>query len=143
MKNRMLERFSGDLKRLVSHELQDEDLLKAMILKVAGRARVDSDIDSGRAVEAILPREAVGLEELRENPEELREGALTKFVLGLTGQMLRDGITFSGADDGKSGIRFYMKDSDITLDLTDESVTAVLLQHLQPRFRAILEGIVK
>ena len=36
-----------------------------------------------------------------------------------------------------------MKDEDIVLDLTDEAVAGLLLLHLQPRFRAILEGIVK
>jgi len=32
---------------------------------------------------------------------------------------------------------------NITIDLTDEAIAALLLQHLQPRFRAVLEGIVK
>jgi len=36
-----------------------------------------------------------------------------------------------------------MVDKDISLDLTDEAIAALLLEHLQPRFRAILEGIVK
>ena len=30
-----------------------------------------------------------------------------------------------------------------TIHLTDEAIAALLLEHLQPRFRAILEGIVK
>ena len=143
MKNRMLDRFSNDVKRLVSHQLQDENVLKQMIIEVAGRVRADSHIDAEDAVETILPREVVGLEELRSRPEELREGTMTKLVLGLTGEMLRDGMTFSASDDEKVGIRFYMKGKDIALDMTDEAVAALLLQHLQPRFRAILEGIIK
>ena len=36
-----------------------------------------------------------------------------------------------------------MVKGNIKIDLTDEAIAALLLQHLQPRFRAVLEGIVK
>jgi V/A-type H+-transporting ATPase subunit E len=31
----------------------------------------------------------------------------------------------------------------VVLDLSDQAVAAALLEHLQPRFRALLEGVVK
>ena len=57
--------------------------------------------------------------------------------------MLREGVSFSASEDVQAGIRVQVKDKDIILDLTEEAVAGLLLQHLQPRFRAILEGIVK
>jgi V/A-type H+-transporting ATPase subunit E len=36
-----------------------------------------------------------------------------------------------------------VSERDVTLDLSDRAVAALLLQHLQPRFRAILEGVVR
>jgi len=143
MKMALMERFSSDLKRLVSHQMQDPEVLKQMILEVAGRTRADGEVSDADELEVILPEEVVGLEELRVNPEELRKGRLTKFVLGLTGEMLREGVAFSGSQDIAAGIQIQLKDKDITLDLTEKAVAALLLQHLQPRFRAILEGIVK
>jgi len=143
MKMALMERFSSDLKRLVSHQMQDPEVLKQMILEVAGRTRADGEVGDADELEVILPVEVVGLEELRVNPEELRKGRLTKFVLGLTGEMLREGVAFSGSQDIAAGIQIQLKDKDITLDLTEKAVAALLLQHLQPRFRAILEGIVK
>jgi V/A-type H+-transporting ATPase subunit E len=143
MKMALMERFSSDLKRLVSHQMQDPEVLKQMILEVAGRTRADGEVGDADELEVILPEEVVGLEELRVNPEELRKGRLTKFVLGLTGEMLREGVAFSGSQDIAAGIQIQLKDKDITLDLTEKAVAALLLQHLQPRFRAILEGIVK
>lgn len=143
MKTALMERFSSDLKRLVSHQMQDPEVLKQMILEVAGRARADGEVGDADELEVLLPEEVVGLEELRVNPEELRKGRLTKFVLGLTGEMLRQGVAFSGSQDIAAGIQIQLKDKDITLDLTEKAVAALLLQHLQPRFRAILEGIVK
>jgi V/A-type H+/Na+-transporting ATPase subunit E len=100
-------------------------------------------VGTGEPVQALLPRALVGLEDLRRNPLELREGSLSHFVLSLAGNVLAEGVTFGVADDDAPGIRLYLKDKDVTIDLTDEKVASLLLEHLQPRFRAILEGTVK
>ncbi len=143
MKATLMERFSGDVKRLISHQLKDQEMLKQMILELAGRARESAELSESEPLEIMLPEEAIGLEELRGNPEELQKGPLTKFVFGLTGEMLREGVSFSASEDVQAGIRVQVKEKDIILDLTEEAVAGLLLQHLQPRFRAILEGIVK
>lgn len=143
MKSQLAHQFSADVERLVSHQLQDPEVLKRMILEVAGRTRDSAEIAEGDSLEVILPETVVGLQELRQHPEELREGTLTKFVFGLTGEMLRNGVTFTGSDDFASGLRVHVTEKEVTLDLTDAAVASLLLQHLQPRFRAILEGIVK
>ena len=143
MKSRLMQRFGSDVRRLTSEELSKEDTLKLMILELVGRARKDAGIDKAANVEVLLPEKAAGLEELRENPAELQKGRATKFVLGLSDRELREGVTFSASDDVKTGVRVRMVEGDITIDLTDEAVAALLLRHLQPRFRAVLEGIVK
>ena len=143
LKVELSERFSAEVRRLIAVAMDQEAFLKQLILEVAGRAREEAGVDAGEAVQALLPRALVGLEELRRNPLELREGSLSHFVLSLAGNVLAEGVTFGVADDDARGIRLYLKDKDITIDLTDEKVAALLLQHLQPRFRAILEGTVK
>jgi V/A-type H+-transporting ATPase subunit E len=143
MKARLMQRFSADVKRLVSQSLQDEEFLQRIILEVAGRARERIEAAGAEDLEIILPDKVVGLEELRKKPEELQKGRLTQFVLGLSGETLREGVTFAASDELESGVRIRMVKDDITLDLTDEAIAGLLLQHLQPRFRAILEGIVK
>jgi V/A-type H+-transporting ATPase subunit E len=143
MKSHLMQQFSSDVKRLVSRNLQDEALLRQMILEVAGRARDSVDAADAAHLDIVLPEEVVGLNELRNNPDELRRGKLTHFVLGLSDEILRKGVTFAASDEHESGIRIHMVDQDVSLDLTDEAIAALLLEHLQPRFRAILEGIVK
>ena len=143
MKARLMQRFSADVKRLVSESLEDRELLKRIILEIAGRARSRTESAGGEELEIILPEKVVGLEELRKKPEELQNGRLTKLVLGLSGETLREGVTFAASDELESGVRVRMVKNEITLDLSDEAIAALLLQHLQPRFRAILEGIVK
>ena len=143
MKSQLMQRFSADVKRLASEELGKDETLKRMILELVGRAREDTGLAKAEEIEVILPEKAAGLEELRKNPAELQKGRATRYVLGLTDEMLREGVTFSASEDIESGVRIRVVEGNITIDLTDEAIAALLLQHLQPRFRAVLEGIVK
>ncbi len=143
MKSQLLRRFSADVQRLASETVRDEAVLKAMVLELVGRVRSDAKLDSEERVELILPEKAAGLDEFRKNPAELQKGQATKYVLELTDEMLREGLTFSGSGDVEAGIRIRLEDSKINIDVTDKAIASLLLQHLQPRFRAVLEGIVK
>ena len=55
----------------------------------------------------------------------------------------REGIVFRVADDDQEGIMARLVDEEISVEVTAEAVTTLLLEHLQPRFRALLEGIVR
>jgi V/A-type H+-transporting ATPase subunit E len=68
---------------------------------------------------------------------------LTRFALGLSADMLRTGVSLSASADQGTGIEVRVSDGRLVVDLSDGAVAALLLQHLQPRFRAILEGIVR
>lgn len=140
LKDGLSSRFARQVEGVVAKLSTDEELLKRMILAVASRARNEADIDDAKQIEIILPRTVVGLDELRRNPQELREGALSHFALASAADMLREGVTF--ASDGTGGIRVVLKDSGVQVDLSDVAVAGVILRHLQPRFRALLEGVV-
>ena len=141
LKTTLTQRFTGEVKRLVGEELTKEDLLEQLIMAVVGRVR--EQVDRAGEVEVELPRELVNWEELARNPEELAEGSLARFVRVVAADGLRRGVSFGVASDHHRGIRLYLKDQNIMIDLSDEALAAMLLQHLQPRFRALLEGIVK
>jgi V/A-type H+-transporting ATPase subunit E len=148
MKRTLSERFAGEIARLVSDQMRDERVLSSIIRSIALRARDDVALNGEESLEFVLPRDAIGLEELRRRPEELQEGFLTRFVRGVTGDILRAGVRFrvAEADEGRpgeSGLRVRLIGRDIELDLTDQTVAELLLEHLQPRFRALLEGMVK
>jgi V/A-type H+-transporting ATPase subunit E len=91
----------------------------------------------------LLPRDVVGLDELRHKPETLSEGTLSHFVLAVAQSMLREGVRFSVGDAKQNGIRVRLVGQDLEVELTDETVARLLLTHLQPRFRALVEGIVR
>lgn len=143
LKDRLSRKFADEVAKTVAGAMRDEALLKEMILAVAGRARSEGGVD--RAAEAVieLPRHAVGLDELRRNPEEMVAGSLTHFAAASAAAMLREGVSLSRADDEAGGIRIQLLDRGVSIDLSDAAVAEILLAHLQPRFRALLEGIIR
>ncbi len=143
LKAELTGRFNAEVRRLIAVAMDQEAFLKQLIVEVAARAREEAGVDRGQPVQVLLPRTLVGVEELRRKPLELREGSLSHFVLSLAGNVLAEGVTFGVAEDEARGIRLYLQDKNVYIDLTDEKVAALLLEHLQPRFRAILEGTVK
>lgn len=143
LKEHLARRFADEVGKVVSGTLRDEEMLKHLILAVAGRARTEGEADKSNSVEVELPRAVVGLDDLRRNPEELKAGSLTHFVAASAAGMLREGVVFTRAEGDDGGIRLKLLDRGISIDLTDKAVAHLLLAHLQPRFRALLEGVVK
>ncbi len=141
LKIQMTEKFRADMRRLVSREMKDATFLRQIILELVGRVR--ERVDHSGSVEMILPVEAIGLDELRDNVDELENGPLTEFVRGVAGELVRDGVRFAGSDELAAGARVYLENEDVMIDLSDVAVADMLARHLQPRFRAILEGVVK
>lgn len=143
MKGHLSTRFSDEVRRLVAADMAHEAFLERLILEVAGRARRDAGLDKAEKIEILLPEDVVGLEELRRHPEKLREGSLSHFVLSVANGLLRDGVELRSSDRLEGGIRIILQGGEIQVDLTPDKVAEVLLEHLHPRFRAILEGTVK
>ena len=141
LRERLTHRFAGEVRRLVSDQLGDTEFLRQLILEVAGKQR--EVIDKGAQVEILLPRKALEVDELQKDSSELRGGEITEFVLGVTDTMLRDGVVIRVSDDDVEGISARLVEEEIQVDVTADAVAALLLEHLQPRFRALLEGIVR
>jgi V/A-type H+/Na+-transporting ATPase subunit E len=130
------EDFESKVRRLVSHTLGDQDFLKQLILTIATKAMPD---ESAGAIAVMLPETAVTVEELEANPEELKEGTLSHFVMGLAGDIVRDGLSFDVSEGEAQGVRIRLVDDDVEIELADDTITSLLMKHLTPRFRAIMQ----
>ena len=71
------------------------------------------------------------------NDQERRE--LEEFVRSLSGEVLNEGLTFEIDEGDTPGVRVQVVDENLEIDLTTETLTHLLLKHLSPRFRAIME----
>jgi len=142
-KHTLKDRFSDEVRRLVGKVMKPDAFMQRLILEVAHRARDEYEFDNEEHITIQLPKDVIGLDELRRHPEELKEGTLSHFVLSIMADLLSEGVAFQASEDQTGGLRIKLENNDIVIDLTDEAIAAVLLEHLQPRFRALLEGIVK
>ncbi|WP_130538152.1 hypothetical protein [Thiomicrorhabdus indica] len=138
LKETLSHQFSEQVHGLVSHHLRDEALLQRMILEIAGKARPS---EASGKMELLLPEDVVGLKELRLHPENVQEGTLSYFVLSVSAELLREGVTIDTHDG--DGIRIRLVEEDIEIDLSTQAITNLFLEHLLPRFRALLEGSIK
>jgi len=141
MKSTLMRQFEQDVQRMVAEHLVEPDMLKQMVLELVARAGQAAAIGEGAKV--ILPAEVVGTDAITANAEEIQSGALTKYVLGLSKDLLKEGVTLYAAGDLHAGIRAKVGKDGVDLDLSDEAIAALLMQHLQPRFRAVLEGVIR
>ena len=133
--------FSDQVERLVAQQMDNEAFMRKLILSLVDKASQDHGITDADKMEVLLPDDFIGLDELRRNPKEYREGVLSQFVQSLAAEQMREGISFD-LHDGQ-GIRVRLSGEEVEVDLSADAIAKLLLKHLQPRFRAIIEGVIR
>jgi V/A-type H+-transporting ATPase subunit E len=139
--------FALRVRQLIHAQLRDQNFLRQLILTVAAQSKSDGMED--KDMDILLPEALIDLNEPavrqagRVRQPSSKSDALTGFVTALAAEQFRDGVTFKVSDAHDSGIRVRLTEDDIEFDLTDESVSDLLLEYLLPRYRALIEGIVK
>ncbi len=124
------QRFSNAVKGLVAKELTDTDFLRQMILAIAARSVPDEA--QNRTLELLLSDELFPADD--DGQQSMRD-----FIVGLTSQIVQAGIELKPAGHNQPGILLRLVGEDLQVDLTEEALSAMLLSHLLPRFRAYVE----
>lgn len=127
------EDFVRKLRSLVGHTLKDREFLKSLLLEIARHSLPGSREPQPLKV-LVLTENEVDHESAEQERLELEE-----FVRSLSGEALRDGLTFDIDENDSAGVRVQVIDDELEIDLTTDTLTHLLLQHLSPRFRAIME----
>ena len=131
--------FSAHVKRLVSVELSDKKFLRQLILGIAGMAAGDKARED-KPVEVLLPKDLFETDEKRTRLTEKGKERMRHLVLGISGDMLREGIELTPSEDISGGIRIRLLGEDLEIDLSDRAISDLLLKNLLPRYRAIVTG---
>lgn len=138
----LMDYFNERVRRLVSEELEDRETLGRLIVELASDASRTAGVAESEAIEILLPQEVLSVEELKLNQKALK-GKLTELVKGIAQATYRDGVTFKPLEAGAKGIRVHVRGKDLEVDLTAKAVAEILLEHMQPRFRALMQGIIQ
>lgn len=138
----LMEYLNERVRRLVTEEMEDRELLGRLIVEVAGDAARGSGVHDAEAVDVVLPTKVLSVEELKGDSEELA-GELTQLVKSIAAATWREGVTFKASAPDAEGIRVRVKGKDLDIELTPKAVADILVEHMQPRFRALMQGIIQ
>jgi V/A-type H+-transporting ATPase subunit E len=131
LKARVMARFEEFVKRLVVSATHDKELVRSIVLVLAGHAAEefiqDKEIEV-RISKSLLEGE-MALQE---------EGRLA--ILGLSSDMLREGLQLASDHEIEGGARVRLVKDKLDIDLSDRAISRLIAQRLLPRFKAILEG---
>jgi V/A-type H+/Na+-transporting ATPase subunit E len=131
--------FASQVRRLVSAELQDRDFLRQILLTIAGRAT--AGVPEDQPLEVLVCQEVFANGEACKGVTETSKEALRHFVLGVSGEMLREGVELKPSGDIQAGFRIRLVGEDVEIDLTDKALSDLILKHLLPRYRNIVAGV--
>ncbi|MCW8445524.1 hypothetical protein OQJ05_15890 [Fluoribacter gormanii] len=145
LRQNLIDRFTQEVRCLVHKELDDKDVLRQLILLIATDSVEQLHAFKAKNIEIELPPKVLDFDEIRKNPELLEKDFLKTMVKCLTGRMLREGMSMrvNQQENKIAGIRVHLVNEDIVLDLTEDAVSSLLIKHMQPRFRALLEGLLQ
>lgn len=131
LKARVVARFEEFVKRLVVSATHDEQLIRDIVLVLAGRA-ADSLIKD-KQVEVRISRALLGEQTLQEEGKQA--------IQALYSDMLREGLELVADDEVQGGARIRLVDEKLEVDLSDRTVAKLISQRMVPRFKAIMEGV--
>ena len=130
---RVLARFEEFVKRLVVSATRDRELVRSIVLVLAGHAAEEFIQD--KEVEV---RISSSLLEGPTGPVFKEEGKLA--ILGLSSDMLREGLELVPDSEIEGGARVRLVQDKLEIDLSDRAIARLISQRLIPRFKAIMEG---
>lgn len=126
LRSRLKEAFSAHLRRLVSLQMTDSEFIKQLVLAIAKAKTGELETP----VEIQMPAKIF----------EEKKQQLQHLVLGITHDMLRQGIELMPSSEIKGGIKVCLVGQDLQIDLTDEALSNLLLRYLLPRYKEIVSG---
>ncbi|PIE34926.1 hypothetical protein CSA56_06305 [candidate division KSB3 bacterium] len=130
--------FESHVKRLVSKEVQDEDFLRQLLFSIvsAGAEKIPEE----QSMEVLLPDNMLKTNDQGTAVTEAGKERLRNFVRLGTSEMLREGVTLKASSEVSGGIILKLVDQDVVFDFSDNALSSLILKHLLPRYRAIVEG---
>ena len=130
----VLASFEAHVKRLVAPVVYDGSFIRALLMVLAGQAAEEYPPD--QELEILVSDMLAGKED--ENAE--LDKTIRDSVLGISGNMLREGVEIIPSSQVSGGARVRVVGEDLEIDLTSEAISTLLLKHLLPRYRGILDG---
>jgi len=125
--------FEVFVQKLVTSATRDEKFIKSIVLVLADHAQ--KELIGDKEIE-ILISESI----LTGQPNETLEERAKQTILGLSSEMLREGVELIPSSEIEGGARVRLVKDKLEIDLSDKAIARLLYQRILPRFKALLEG---
>ena len=125
--------FEVFVQKLVTSATRDEKFIKSIVLVLADHAQ--KELIGGKEIE-ILISESI----LTGQPNEKLEERTKQTILGLSSEMLREGVELIPSSEIEGGASVRLVKDKLEIDLSDKAIARLLYQRILPRFKALLEG---
>ncbi|MCD0460229.1 hypothetical protein [Roseiconus lacunae] len=130
LKSRVISRFEEFVQRLVVSATRDEQLVRNIVLVLAGRAA--DEFIQDKDIRVRISKALLGDDTLKEEGRQA--------ILALSSDMLREGIELVPDHEVDGGARVQLVEDRLEVDLSDRAVARLIAQRMLPRFRSILDG---
>ncbi len=134
LKTQVSSEFEVFVKRLVTSATRDVELVKALVLVLAGQAA--DEVIQNKDIHVMVSKVL-----LTGMPDEELLAHGKNIILQLSSDMLREGVELIPSDGIDGGARVRLVKNELEIDLSDKAITRLLAERMLPRFRRILEGI--
>ena len=131
--------FAAHVRRLVSVEMRDVEFLKQIILAIAGMAAGDKACGE-QPVNILLPENLFRSDKRETRLTDEGRDNFRRLVLGISGDMLREGVDLTPSESISGGIRIQLVGEDLEIDLSDKAISDLLLQTMLRRYRSLVAG---
>lgn len=130
--------FERQVERLVTSKLEDEDLLKQLIVSLAVKA--GEALPQERPVQIILGDRPANVLAKGDESDTEAEEKIRNLILAISSDMLREGIEFKVDRDMPSGVSVKVEGEDLRVDLDEATISAYLVRNILPRYRRVIRG---
>jgi V/A-type H+-transporting ATPase subunit E len=131
LKARVIARVEEFVKRLVVSATRDKELVRSLVLVLAGHAA--DEFIKDKEIEVRISTSLLEGETALDEESKLA-------ILGLSSDMLREGLELVADHEVEGGARVRLVKDNLEIDLSDRAVSRMIAQRMIPRFVAILEG---
>ena len=125
--------FEVFVQKLVTSATRDEKFIKSIVLVLADHTQ--KELIGDKEIE-ILISESI----LTGQPNEKLEERAKQTILGLSSEMLREGVELIPSSEIEGGASVRLIKDKLEIDLSDKAIAKLLYQRILPRFKALLEG---
>ncbi|GJL49189.1 MAG: hypothetical protein NPIRA01_04160 [Nitrospirales bacterium] len=141
LKSEITSRFAAQVKNLVHETMHNRENLRELILEVV--RHILTKKTENQPMEILISPELLSGDEVSQQSDESQTDPLSNLIRQLSSDMLRQEIEIKPSGDQEKGIRIRLIDKDLEIELTEQTISDLLLRHVLPRFRARLEGLVR